>query len=76
MPRKGSEIVDLKVWLIKETPTSSGAYLVRELETKKTGWVPKSQVELTEEKQSIDYIGPDVYILTCPTWLAKAKEWY
>lgn len=76
MPKKGSEVLDIEVRLIRETEK---AYLLTSVRTKKTSWFPKSMVELEEETsgevkydENLNVITK--YICTMPIWLAEKNE--
>lgn len=64
------KLVDIECKLIRET---EAAYLITSLDPVKTGWVPKSQVELGEDtgRDKEDIV---TWICTMPTWLAQDKE--
>lgn len=62
MPKKGSEVVDVEVGLVRETEK---AWLVLSTDTGKQDWVPKALCEL-ERAQGL-------YTLTLPTWMAIEK---
>jgi hypothetical protein len=66
MARKGEEICDVDIQLIRET---SKAWLVKSLNTEKEAFVPKSmsELEITSRSSSIGSI-------TMPTWMAREKE--
>lgn len=76
MPRKGQELQDVEVRLIRETEK---AYLLTSVETKKTSWFPKSMVEIEEETTGTVKYDENLnvitkYLATMPTWLAEKNE--
>lgn len=76
MPKKGSEVIDVTVIIIRETEK---AFLLTSTETKKTNWVPKSMIEIEEEtageiKYDKNLNAIIKHIATMPTWLAEKNE--
>lgn len=76
MPKKGSELQDVEVRLIRETEK---AYLLTSVETKKTSWFPKSMVDIEEETTEAVKYDENLNVITkhlatMPTWLAETKE--
>jgi hypothetical protein len=76
MPRKGDEILDIEVRLVRETEK---AYLLICVETKETKWFPKSMISLEEETVGTVRYDDNLnvitkYTATMPTWLAKKND--
>lgn len=73
MPKKGTEVIDIEVTMLRETEK---AYLLTSIGTKETKWFPKSMIEIEQETAGEVKYDKNLnvivkYLATMPTWLAE-----
>lgn len=73
MTKKGTEVIDVEVTMLRETEK---AYLLTSVETKKTNWFPKSMIDIEQETAGEVKYDKNLnvivkYLATMPTWLAE-----